>query len=119
MTIPLWTTTCDIYRPFGSADPITTTVPCRLVPDLVRGQTTNGLSWTHYIDFPVETDLRDGCTRTERNASVNFDDGDEVRISTGSAVRYAVVWVETHNLDGPLSFRRAYLTRHDAAWPGP
>src|SRR5258708_6056080 len=115
---PLWTTTCDIYRPFGDSTPTATGVACRLVPDLPRGQLAAGLSWTHYVDCSVDTDVRDGCTRSEGSASVTFADGDEVRVPSVSDVRYVVVWVETHNLDGPNSFRRAFLTRHDAAWPG-
>jgi hypothetical protein len=116
MTTSLWTTTCEVRRPFGNADAVATDVPCRLVPDLACGQHGGGLAWTHYVDLPDDTHVRDGCTRTDRTDSVTFDDGDELRIPSGSEVRYVVVWVETHNLGGPMTFRRAYLIRHDAAW---
>lgn len=106
-----FTTTCDVYRPFGDATPTATGVPCRLVPEL---QTLAGLQWTHYIDLPDGTDVRDGCTRSEGLNAIAFADGDEVRIG---GTRYAVVWVEGHNRDTAQPFRRAYLFRHEVTWP--
>ena len=108
----LWNTTCDIHRPFGD-DTIATGIECRLVPDFVRGQTATGVRWTHYLDLPADTDIRDGCTRSEGSPDITFADGDEVRVPSGSDTRFVVVWVEQHNLGGPMSFCRAFLTRHE------
>jgi len=114
-----FTTTCDIYRPFGAGSPTTTGVPCRLTPVLIQGNRgVGGLSWTHYLDLPADADVRDGCTRNEASPDVVYADGDELRVPGGSSTtRYAVVWVETHNRGGPNPFRRAYLARHEASWP--
>jgi len=114
------TTTCDIYRPFGAGAPTTTGVACRLVPDLARGRAAiGGLCWTHYIDLDDSVDVRDGCARPAGGDSVNFFDGDEVRIPNASGSRYVVVWVEVLNRGTPRQFKRAYLLRDTAAWPGP
>lgn len=114
-----FTTTCDIYRPFGAATPTTSGVACRLTPDIQEGAgRSGGLTWTHVLDLPAGTDIRDGCTRTEGSPDVVYADGDEVRVPGGSGTtRYVVVWVETHNRGGPNPFRRAYLARHEASWP--
>ena len=113
-------TTCDIYRPFGAIGATLAGVVCRLVPDLARGQAgTGSLSWTHYLDLEDSVDVRDGCTRTAGRDAVNFADGDEVRIPNASGSRYVVVWVEVVNRGTPRQFKRAYLLRDTAAWPGP
>lgn len=113
-----FTTTCDVYRPFGAGSPTTSGLACRLTPDVAGGDRGGGLSWTHYLDLPAGADVRDGCTRTEGAPGVVYADGDEVRVPGGSGTtRYAVVWVETHNRGGPNPFRRAYLARHEASWP--
>ena len=51
--------------------------------------------------------------------SVVYQDGDEVRVPNGSGSRYVVVWVELHNRGTPQQFKRAYLLRDTAVWPGP
>lgn len=121
MAIPttLQTTTCDIYRPFGAGAPTTTGVVCRLVPDLPRGQRSSGLSWTHYIDVADTVDIRDGCTRLGGAYAVTYADGDEIRIPDGAGSRYCVVWVELINRGTPRQFKRVYLVRDTAVWPGP
>jgi hypothetical protein len=121
MSIPaaLLTTTCDIYRPFGDASPTTTGVPCRLTPALasVNGRLVSGqLGWSHTLDVQPGVDVRDGCSRAEGATTIDFADGDEVRVG-GS--RYVVVWVETVGRGTPLQYQRAYLLRHEAAWPDP
>ena len=115
------TTTCDLYRPFGAASPLTTGIACRLVPDLAVGRGMNGalLSWTHYLDMDATVDVRDGCTRLAGADSLQFADGDELRIPNGSGSRYVAVWVEWHNRDTPQQFKRVYLLRAVAVWPGP
>ncbi len=117
MTTPLWTMNCDIYRPFGDSTPTVSGVACRLVPDFARGQMSSALTWTHYLDLLGDVDVRDECTRSEGSTAITFADGDEVRVPSGSDVRYVVVWVESHNVDGPGAFRRVFLVRHDPAWP--
>ena len=117
MSIPasLLTTTCDIYSPFGAASPTLTNVPCRLVSDLTRGRGTspnNTVAWTHYADVQDAVSVLDGCTRTAPLNTLNYFDGDEVRIPTGGAARYVVVWVELRNTGTANQFKRVYLLRH-------
>ena|SRR5437867_2854512 len=124
MSIPAnhLTTTCDIYRPFGAGSPTTTAVACRLVTDLAggRGVGANGsVIWTEYLDVDDTADIRDGCTRLAGGDSVIYADGDEVRIPNGSGSRYVVVWVELVNRGTSRQFKRAYLVRDTAVWPGP
>lgn len=108
-----FTTTCDIYRPFGDATPTTVAAACRLVPDLANGMRFAGpLAWTHYVDLPIEVDVVDGGTRAEGSSEISFADGDELRVPSGGTARYVVVWVEDHNVGATRPFRRAYLTRH-------
>jgi hypothetical protein len=123
MSIPLnqLTTTCDIYRPFGAGAPTTTGVACRLVPDIARGRVTAAgmISWTHYLDLDEGVDIRDACSRLGGADAVNYFDGDEVRIPNASGSRYVVVWVEVINRGTARQYKRAYLVRDTAAWPGP
>jgi hypothetical protein len=126
MSLPpqLLTTTCDVYRPFGAGAATFTGVPCRLVSCLERGRgaTTgpNYLTWTDYIDVDDTVDVRDGCSRSVGSDHPNYADGDEVRIPTGgSTSNYVVVWVTLFNRGSSMAFKRAYLLRHTAVWPGP
>jgi hypothetical protein len=121
MSLPpsLLTSTCDVYRPFGDASPLATGVPCRLAPDLAAGtgkKVVLPLSWTHTLDLQPGADVRDGCSRSVGADAIDFADGDEVRVG---GTRYVVVWVETVGRDSPMQFQRAYLLRHEAAWPDP
>jgi hypothetical protein len=122
---PLLTTTCDIYRPFGAGSPTTSSVSCRLVACLPKGRATSSASghliWSHYIDVADTVDVRDGCTRAAGANAPTYADGDEVRIpgGGGTATRYVVVWVELVNRGTSLAYKRAYLLRDTAAWPGP
>src|SRR5258708_38061514 len=125
MSLPAncFTTTCDIYRPFGAGSATTTGVPCRLMPDLAAGRGAGSgalVSWTDYIDVADTVDVRDGCTRTAGADAVTFHDGDEVRIPNGSGSRFVVVWVERVNLGTAQAFQRAYLLRDTfAVTPAP
>lgn len=124
MSIPatLLTTTCDIYRPFGGSL-VASAVACRLVPDLPRGRGSHAgggyLVWTHRLELDPTVDVRDGCARTLGLNVVTYADGDEVRIPSGGSTRYVVVWVEVVNRGSGLEYKRAYLMRSTAAWPGP
>jgi hypothetical protein len=115
------TTTCDIYRPIAIGSAVATGVACRLVPDLARGRPSSGggLCWSHYIDLDDSVDIRDGSSRVLGSDTVNYFDGDEVRIPNGAGTRYVVVWVELLNRGTPRQFKRAYLLRDTAVWPGP
>ena len=126
MAIPssMLPTTCDIYRPFGAASPTTSGVACRLVPNLPRGRGSatgaSYLMWSHYLVVDSSVDIRDGCTRMAGVDAITYADGDEVRVpSGGSSTRYVVVWVEMVNRGTAQQFKRAYLLRHSAVWPGP
>jgi hypothetical protein len=113
------TTTCDVYRPFGAASPTTTGIACRLVP-VIRGELpAPGLAWTHYIDVDDTVDIRDGCTRSAASGTVLYADGDEVRIPNASGSRYVVTWVVVMNRGTSRTFKRVYLLRDTAVWPGP
>src|SRR5262245_40048756 len=114
------TTTCDIYRPFGAGAPTTTGVACRLVADIVRGRVGNPvLVWSHYMDVADTVDVRDGCIRLGAVDAIGYVDGDEVRIPNASGSRYVVVWVEMVHRGTAQQFKRAYLLRDTAVWPGP
>jgi hypothetical protein len=125
MSIPsaLLTGTCDVYRPFGDATPLASGIPCRLAPDLAVGsgkKVVVPLAWAHTLDLQPGTDVRDGCSRTAGANAIDFADGDEVRVPSGAGTtRYVVVWVETVGLGTPMQYQRAYLLRHEAAWPDP
>ncbi len=121
LSVQLLTTTCDIYRPFGAASPTTVGVACRLVPCPERGLATpsGALRWSHYIDVDESVDVRDGCSRTAGADQPTYADGDEVRIPGATGTRYVVVWVAVFNRGSGLAFKRAYLLRDSAAWPGP
>jgi hypothetical protein len=116
---PLLTTTCDIYRPFGAASPVATNVPCQLSADFAGGAKGGGPVWTHVLDLARGTDLRDGCTRTAGSDAIAYADGDEVRVPSGGATRYVVVWVEVHGRGSAMECTRAYLLRHQPSWPDP
>ncbi len=121
MSLPaaLLPTTCDVYRPFGAASPLTAGVPCRLTPDLAA-RTLGGLAWTHALDVQPGVDVRDGCSRTAGADAITFADGDEVRVPGGAGgTRYVVVWVETVGRGTAMQYQRTYLLRHQAAWPDP
>jgi hypothetical protein len=114
-------TTCDVYRPFGSASPLSSAVPCRLVPAFRAGQggvqAPGGLTWTHYLEVAAGTDLRDGCSRTAGSDAITYADGDEIRVAeTAGTARYVVVWVEELPTTAGWTFKRAYLLRHAPAW---
>jgi hypothetical protein len=119
MSLPssVYTTTCDIYRPFGAGSPTATAVPCKLVGDLSRGRgsgLSSVLSWTHYIDVDDGLDIRDGCIRSPGSDAVTYYEGDEIRIPTGATTKYVVVWVETRNFGTSRAYKRVYLLRDTA-----
>lgn len=118
MSIPfnLLPTTCDIYRPFGTASPTTSNVPCRLVADFNRSrQASDTPDWTHYLVLNPDIDIRDGCTRLVGSNGITYADGDEIRIPSGaSSPRFVVVWVEKIETGSPREYKRAFLMRHTA-----
>lgn len=106
--------TCDVYSPFGAGTPSATNVPCQFVEDLFKGRGTsplNTVAWTHYIDVAEGVSILDGCTRTGTLNTLNYFDGDEVRIPSGGSARYVVVWVTLCDSEGTI-VKRVYLMRH-------
>jgi len=107
-------TTCDIYSPFGAGSPAFSNVPCQFVDDLFKGRgqsPINTVAWTHYIDVAESVSILDGCTRTATLNTLNYFDGDEVRIPSGGSARYVVVWVSLCDAEG-TTVKRVYLMRH-------
>lgn len=104
-------TTCDIYNTFGGTVS-TSNVACELVPNFRAGRCETGaIDWTHYIDVAASVTIADGCSRFTSVNFLTYADGAEVRIPSGVANRYAVVWVEP----SPSGGKRAYLMRHSVA----
>jgi len=106
--------TCDIYSPFGAGVPSAVNVPCQFVDDLFRGRGSspiNTVAWTHYIDVAEAVVIQDACFRTPTADTMNYFDGDEVRIPSGGGTRYVVVWVSLCDAEGTV-VKRAYLMRH-------
>jgi hypothetical protein len=109
-------TDMDIYRPFGDSTPLATAVDCQLFEALEAGQhnsANSGLMWSHYLTCDPSVDVLDGCTRTASLNTLNYIDGDEVRIPSGGTARYVVVWVSL--ADGEAAEeKKVYLLRHSA-----
>lgn len=108
--------TFDLYHPFGAAVPTAVNQPCQFVEDLFRGRglyPTTTVNWTHYIDVAVGSTVVDGVTRTAALNTLNYADGDEIRIPTAGAARYVVVWVTLCDTEGTV-VKRVYLMRHSA-----
>lgn len=75
--------------------------------------------WTHFIDLPIEVDIRDGITRTTGSNTLNWADGDEVRIPDASGTKYVVVFVVTMNFGrNNDEYKRAYLLRDAPVFAG-
>jgi len=105
--------TYDSYRPFASGIPVVVNQPCQFVEDLFRGRGTspnNTVAWTHYIDVAEADDVIDGMTRTAMVNTLNYFDGDEVRIPSGGSTIYVVVWVTLCDSEG-TTVKRVYLMR--------
>jgi hypothetical protein len=71
------------------------------------------------MDVDDSVDIRDGCTRTTGVDAANYADGDQVFIPDSSGSSYVVVWVEVRGRGTTGQFKRAYLLRDSAVWPGP
>ncbi len=119
LTDSIFTSSCDIYRPFGAGWPTTSSISCRLIPSTPTEVSGLGTLFSDYIDLDESVDIRDGCTRTAGTTTVVYADGDEVRIPNASGTRYVVTWVVTMNRGTRHAFKRAYLLRDTAVWPGP
>lgn len=108
----LLTTTISTYRPFGSASPVLTNTPCRLIPDLPCGRGSGiagNLLWSHYLDVQPGTDIVSGCSRAPASLGWVYADGDEVRTpATSPTDKLVVVWTEVRNQGTPDEFLRVY-----------
>jgi hypothetical protein len=95
--------TATLHRPFGGAE--VGPVIGRWITD-TEGLNGRQLRWSHRLELPVGTDIRDGITQTGNE--LMYADGDEVRLA---GIKYAVVWVETRNAGTPYARTVAYLLR--------
>lgn len=119
MPVPSMPSIAQIRRPFGGA--IFGTVACRLVP-MFGGRarfnsTTVALQWTHFIDVPAGTDIRDGLGRSLGLPQPVYGDGDEVRITVaGQTSIFVVAWVTDRFCDTASEYKRVYLIRDEVLW---
>ncbi len=115
----LATTTFNVYRAFGGALQSSANA-CRLVEQMDEGRRpeTSNLSWSHYIEFDMSVDVRDGVTRTAGTNSLSYADGDEIRIPDASGTIYVVVFVIVLGMGSPRAYKRAYLLRDTANFTG-
>lgn len=107
-------TTFDVYVPFGAGAPDSTNNAGALIDDLANGRgfsPNNTVAWTHVLECDSAVNIADGCTRTVPLNTINYADGDEVRIPTGGTTRYAVVWVTLCDSEAGTR-KRVYLMRH-------
>jgi hypothetical protein len=114
-------TTFDVYRPFGAASPLGTGHAGRLASAFREGRppVSGQQHFTHVLDCQPEVDVRDGCSRSVGADAILYGDGDEVRIPDAAGSRYVVVWVDVVNRGTARAFKRVWLMRHEAVWPGP
>jgi hypothetical protein len=77
------------------------------------------LWWSQYIDVDDSVDIRDAVTRTAGQDFLNFADGDELRIPSGSNNRYVVVFVTELAKGLANQYKRAFLLRHSVDWTNP
>jgi len=120
-SIPPFPDKVDIYRPFGAAVPTYTNVDARVVPAFIKGRgataTTNYLACTHWVDFPIGTDVRDGCSRGAGIVIESYSDGDELHASlNGKTFVLVTVWVEVRYANTPAAFKRAWCVRDHVNW---
>jgi hypothetical protein len=119
-----YTTSFDVYRPFGNAAPVVTGLVGVFYSDAINGRGSysggNYVMWSDFLDVASSVDVRDGSSRASGLDTVSYADGDEVRVPSGAAAsRYVVVRVSNMlDLTGVL-FKRVYLLRDAAHWPGP
>jgi hypothetical protein len=106
-------TTCDIYATFGAGSPTTTGVACTLYGEFRNSRcgAANLPDYTHYIDVANSVTITDNMSRIIGSNALTYGDGMEVRIPSGVANRYVVVWVEP----SPSGGKRVYLMRHSVS----
>jgi hypothetical protein len=113
--------TCDVYSSMGAGSPdVATGISCKHTPCMPQGLRSEpgALQYTDVILVADTVDVRDGCTRTAGTNAVTYGDGYKVAIPSGGTT-YSVVWVETVNRGMSSAYKRVYLMRDAAAWPGP
>ena len=112
-------TTFDVYRAFGGAQ-FSTGNFCKLVEqmDIGRRPESAGLNWSHYIDFNMPVDVRDGVTRVAGSNTFTYADGDEIRIPDSNGTTYVTVFVLVMNFGTPNSYKRALLLRDAPVFTG-
>ena len=116
--------TLQIYRPFGAAAPTGPAIAGVYYPDILSGRGGysggNYTTWSDLVEVPSSTDVRDGVSRAAGLDTISYADGDEVRIPAGAnASRYVVTRVVNSVDAAGVYFKRVYLLRDQAHWPGP
>lgn len=100
--------------------------PCRLVPAFKSGrgatETTNYLTWTHYVDFDVNVrtiKIVDQCQRASGFSEIIYTSGDDLKVTLerGDAiVELNVSWVEWRYIGEDREYIRVYCTRDSQFW---
>ncbi len=108
------TTDADIYSPFGGSL-LDSGVPCVVYSDMTRGRGSspqNTIVWTHIIDFALDATVNDATDRVASLNTLNYYDGDEVRLAiAGYGDRYVVCFAGPRATDDGVVWR-TYCLRH-------
>lgn len=107
---------CNISR-LGFPEPIALDVPCRQVPNMVKGRQTNDRSanmmWTHWVDFEPGVDVQDNAYVGAGGVLVEAAAGGDTLefIDDDSWLVLHVVWVEDRYTNTDGAYQRAYCVR--------
>jgi len=107
---------CDIER-LGFPEPIAVNVPCRQVPNMIRGRAqesnVNQLQWTHWVDFQPDVDVQDNAFVAAGGVRVEAAAGGDVIviITPETSLSLHVIWVEDRYTGTPANYQRAYCVR--------
>lgn len=110
-------TTCDVFHGTnapGLGPPDLAAVPCRLTPAFLLGANAQATwQFTHYIDVPLDTDIRDYYAL----GSAGSGNTDKLYIPDENGTGFWVMFCERHGWGTPNDFRRVYLNRLQATFP--
>lgn len=107
---------CNLYHA-GEAEPYAEDVPCRQVPNMVRGRATNDsfnqLTWTHWVDFAPDAVVIDNAFSPPGGVLIQAAaGGDIIEILTDDLwLQLHVIWVEDRYTNTPSAYTRAYCIR--------
>lgn len=107
--------TCTIYANWNTGVIKEDDVPCRQVPRWKEGLqsigVSNGVGWTHWVDFNPTSQVDDGQGGSA-GGTWTFSVGDSIfMILGGHAVLLVVLWVEDRFTNTDKHYIRAYCTR--------